>query len=223
MFRLSFYGRRKPAQRRGCRPRCLPGLETLEAREVPSTFTVLNLADSGAGSLRQAVVDANGSPGADTIQFAPGLHGTITLSSGQLSITDSLTINGPGADRLAVSGNDSSRVFAIEPGTTASVSLAGMTITRGRADRNAPHGAVGGGIYHDGGSLSLAHVVLDDNRAVGDAGSAIVLGPFPPIIAGIGGGIDNEFGSLITVTDSAFRHNQARGGIPSPTENRPIG
>src|SRR5262245_41737675 len=94
--------------------RCfVPRLEVLECRTLPSTFTVLDLADSGPGSLRQAVLDANGNPGADQIGFAPELSGTIALTNGQLNITDDLTIDGPGADRLAVSGNDSSRGFQI--------------------------------------------------------------------------------------------------------------
>ena len=58
-----------------------------------------NLADSGPGSLRQAVLDANANPGADLISFAGGLHGTITLGS-ELSITDDLTIEGRGENRL---------------------------------------------------------------------------------------------------------------------------
>ena len=48
----------------------VPRLDVLEDRTVPSTFTVTNLADGGPGSLRQAVLDANGNPGADVIQFA---------------------------------------------------------------------------------------------------------------------------------------------------------
>ncbi|HKB40299.1 MAG TPA: hypothetical protein VKD72_27965, partial [Gemmataceae bacterium] len=75
-------------------------LEPLEDRTVPSTFTVRNLGDSGPGSLRQAILDANVLPGADLIRFAPGARdGTIVLSSGELNITDDLSIDGPGADR----------------------------------------------------------------------------------------------------------------------------
>lgn len=83
-----------------------PNLEVLEDRTLPSTFTVLNLADSGAGSLRQAVLDANDNPGADLIEFAGGFQGTIPLSS-ELSITDDLIIHGDGENRLTVSGNKS--------------------------------------------------------------------------------------------------------------------
>src|SRR5437016_14607674 len=71
-----------------------------------ATFTVSNTSDSGAGSLRQAILNANATPGADEIIFAQ-LHGTITLTSGQLDITDDLIIAGPGAKALAVSGIDS--------------------------------------------------------------------------------------------------------------------
>ena len=58
-----------------------PRLEALECRTVPSTFTVGNLADSEPGSLRQAVLDANANPGADIINFADGLSGTVVLSA----------------------------------------------------------------------------------------------------------------------------------------------
>src|SRR5262245_17817619 len=68
------------------------GLERLEDRTVPSTFTVGNLADSGPESLRQAIFDANVNPGADLIRFAAAARGgTITLTGGELSITDDLT------------------------------------------------------------------------------------------------------------------------------------
>src|SRR2546429_313473 len=66
-----------------------PRLEALEDRTVPSTFMDENLADSGPGSLRQAILDANALAGADLIGFAPAARdGTITLTTGELSITD---------------------------------------------------------------------------------------------------------------------------------------
>src|SRR5262249_53534847 len=81
----------------------------------------------GPGSLRQAVLDANAHPGADLIQFAPGLHGTLTLTSGELAITDSVDISGPGANELGVSGNNASRIFEIAAGLN--VTITGLTIT----------------------------------------------------------------------------------------------
>src|SRR4051812_49317364 len=86
--------RRDPARRVRARERrsLVTRIERLEDRAVPSTLTVLNLNDSAAGSLRQAVLDANAHPGADVIHFAAGLKGKIVLSSssGELNITDDL-------------------------------------------------------------------------------------------------------------------------------------
>ena len=85
----------------------LPRLEGLEDRSLPSTLHGDQPAyDSGAGSLRAAIAIAHSG---DTIDFAQGLHGTITLTSSDLPISDSVTINGPGANKLSVSGNNSSR------------------------------------------------------------------------------------------------------------------
>ena len=88
--------------------RCRPRLEVLEDRCVPTT--VMNLLDSGSGSLRQAILDT---PAGGTVDFQPGLSGTITLTSGELAIGNDLTIAGPGADIITVSGNHASRVFDI--------------------------------------------------------------------------------------------------------------
>jgi hypothetical protein len=126
-------------------PRFRPRFLHLEDRTLPSTYTVLTLADSGPGSLRQAVSDANGHPGADVIRFAPGVHGTIRLTTGVLSVTDDLTINGPGANIVTVSGNNTSRVFAVAAGKT--VAISGLTVAQGNA-------ATGGGI-DNAGTLSL--------------------------------------------------------------------
>src|SRR5688572_32876331 len=84
-------------------------LERLEDRIVLSTFMVGNLDDSGPESLRQAILDANVKLGADVIRFAPAARdGTITLTNGQLDITDDLVLDGPGVTRLTISGNDAS-------------------------------------------------------------------------------------------------------------------
>jgi hypothetical protein len=71
----------------------------LEDRVVPSTFTVMNLNDSGATSLRGAIAYANTHNGT-TIDFHAGLHGTITLAS-ELEIQNSMSITGPGAGNHA--------------------------------------------------------------------------------------------------------------------------
>src|SRR5712692_7186674 len=173
----------------------VPRLDVLEDRTVLSTFLVTNLNDNGAGSLRQAILDANSLPGADAIDFAGGLSGTITLTSGQLNITDDLTIEGPGAGTLAVSGNDASRVFRV--GSGVSVDIDALTITHGLADN-------GGGIWNVGGSLSLAHVIVSQNQALGAPGSAAQ-----------GGAVLNQGGTL-TIDHSTFTDNQAIGGNGGP-------
>lgn len=179
-------------RRAGFRPR----LEPLEDRSVPATFTVLNLGDSGDGSLRQAVLDANALPGADDIRFADGLQGTIALTGGQLSITDHLTIDGPGAGLLAVSGNHQSRVFNISGGAV--VGIDDLTITGGQVVGD------GGGILNTGGTLTLDRVVLTDNHAVATTNNA----------NGRGGAVANIAGATLMVTDCEFTGNQARGGGP---------
>jgi hypothetical protein len=100
-----------------------------------STLTVVNLNDSGAGSLRQLIANANSG---DTIVFSNGLAGTLTLTSGELLITNNLIINGPGANVLTISGNNTNRVFQF--GSNA-YTLSGVTIAHGKT------GGVGGGIY----------------------------------------------------------------------------
>ena len=75
--------------------------------------------------------------------------GTVVLTSGQLGITDDLLIDGPGSGRLAVSGNDTSRVFQVAGGVT--VAVDDLTLTGGRADR--------GGAIRNAGALTLTNVV----------------------------------------------------------------
>src|SRR5262249_57444788 len=105
-------GRPSAAVRKLARARL--GLESLDARLVPSVFHVTTLADGVAGSLRDAVTQANAHTGADVITFQSGLTGTIALTGGELDITDDVKINGPGADKLTVSGNNASRIFHVQ-------------------------------------------------------------------------------------------------------------
>src|SRR6516162_3914735 len=85
-----------------------PQLEPLEDRTVPSTVTTL--ADSGAGSLRDAL---RKTPARGTVDFQAGLHGTITLTHGALLIQNDLTIAGPGASMITISGGHATRVLEI--------------------------------------------------------------------------------------------------------------
>src|SRR5262249_39404836 len=85
----------RTARKQFGRNRFVPNVEALGERIVPSTFHVMTLADGGAGSLRDAVAQANAHSGADTIDFQPGLMGTIALTCGELDITGALKITGP--------------------------------------------------------------------------------------------------------------------------------
>ena len=87
---------------------------------VQATITVTSLNDSGAGTLRQAILNASSG---DTINFA--VTGTIALTNGELVIRKNLTIRGPGRTNLAVDPGLTSRAFQI---TNATVLLSDLTI-----------------------------------------------------------------------------------------------
>lgn len=91
------------------------GQRTPDTLDTLATFTVINADDNSPGSLRFALLNANVTPGADTIVFDPAFFNTprtITLTSGELSITEPVTITGPGANLLTLSGNKTSRILA---------------------------------------------------------------------------------------------------------------
>ena len=117
---------------------------------------------TGSCSLRDALAaDADG----DTIVFAPGLSGTITLTQGDLEINSVIDLTGPGRDLLTIDAAGSSRVFYVS--ASAPVTIEGLTITGG-SDVN------GGGIYDEGGSgFTLRDVVLTGNAAVGAYGGGL--------------------------------------------------
>ncbi|MBA3544459.1 MAG: hypothetical protein H0T83_08480 [Chthoniobacterales bacterium] len=106
-----------------------------------ATFTVINTSDSGAGSLRQAIIDANANPGADTISFdipGTGVH-TISPLTALPEITDPVTIDGytqPGASpNTLAEGNDAVLLIELEGsgagGATGLRMSAGSSTVRG--------------------------------------------------------------------------------------------
>lgn len=130
-----------------------------------STITVTNGNDSGPGSLRAAVAAAN--PG-DTITI-PAL--TVSLTSGQIAINQSLTITGAGARRTTITGTNQSRVFTVTAGT---VSISGVTVTGGNGfDTPGGTAGSGGGISESGGTLTLTDSTVTGNKVTGGEGAGI--------------------------------------------------
>ncbi len=113
---------------------------------------VLNTNDNGSGSLRDMVSCATAN---DIITFSLPLMSQITLTSGQINITKNLTITGPGITNLSISGNNVSRLFHIEPGTT--LTLVGMSLK----DANSP-APYGGALFVEG-SVNLENILFDHN------------------------------------------------------------
>jgi energy-coupling factor transporter ATP-binding protein EcfA2 len=182
---------------------------------------VSSTADSGPGSLRDAIANAN--PG-DTITFGNGLKGqTITLSS-ELVIDKNLAISGPGKEALTINGGGQTRVFHVMKGAVAAIS--GLTITNGLHDTSDATG--GAGILNEG-ELLLDKSIISSNHAgngggITNAGSLILTNSTisgnratkSDQSQGLGGGIFN-FGELIVV-NSAITGNMADtigGGIAS--------
>ncbi len=178
-----------------------------------ATFTVTNLDDSGPGSLRQAVLDANTPTGTHTIEFQPGLTGTITLTSGEIWITGNMTINGPGASVLAISGNNASGVFNV---TSLGATISGLMIKEGKVS------GLGGGI-NNSGNLTLSDIILSNNKATQGGGiyntgslTATRLTLSGNEASTFGGGVCHSGSEHLTISDSIFTANQAGangGGI----------
>ncbi len=164
-----------------------------------ASFQVTNLNDSGAGSLRAAIAAANAADGADTITFAPGASsGVIELTSGELEITDDLTLTGPGSGKLTIDGGGRSRVLNMV-GTAGieSVVVSGLTVTGGLAPTweyeyydeihqdLRPGGAVYGDFQvdnvplsyfdHKNHSVTLVDLVVSDSKS-DDGGGMYVYG-----------------------------------------------
>jgi sugar lactone lactonase YvrE len=115
-----------------------PRVEPLETRLVPAVFTVVNTADAGPGSLRQAIVDADGTPEANTIAFASGVQGAIDLTSPLPDLSGSVDVEGPHAGlvvrRSPAPGTAPFRIFSVARG--AIVTLARLTIAGGVSSGN---------------------------------------------------------------------------------------
>ena len=123
-----------------------------------AVLTVTNTADSGAGSLRQAILDA---AAGDTIDIIS--TGTITLVSFLPRIEKNLTIKGSGAEHLTIDGQMLTGVFLISGNCT--VSIQKLTIFQGDNQIDG-----GGGIYINGSNVTLQDCIIDSCRSIGPGG-----------------------------------------------------
>ena len=200
------------------------------------TITVTNNNDSGAGSLRAAVTEANGNGEPDTIVFDGGFFSTprtITLTSGELQVTRDgspgsepgrlLTIRGPGANLLTISGNNSSRVFYVS--NFGNVAMSGVTVAGGNGIGTVlnEEGNSGGGLLAHSSFVSLSDVTFRNNAAP-NAGGAIYFSSMRNIAlantlitentAAFGGGIydvgDTPATTQRVYTDVTISNNTAR-------------
>jgi CSLREA domain-containing protein len=179
-------------------------LAVLPGQANAATFTVNTIADElnadGDCSLREAIEAANtnaaadacaagdAAPTVDVINFS--VIGTITLTSGQLTVADDLNIGGPGAANLTISGDNSTRVMEVSTGTT--LDLKDVTVANGSAPD-------GGGILAGDGMLTLTNSTLSGNFAANN-----------------GGAIHNIGSGSLTLTNTTLSGNSAasHGGVP---------
>jgi hypothetical protein len=186
----------------------------------PSKTLVTTLQDSNeAGSLRYCIDNA---PTGSTIRFASDLRGTIILT-GALAISKHLTIVGPGANRLTISGGSKSAIIHVTNSAVLNISGLGfknsqtdifaflfnegnLTVTNSVVSNNKTTGAedsFGGGIRNSGkGTLTVINSTISNNSASTTTGNGVL---------SVGGGIYNE--GTLTVTHSTILNNSVDGGV----------
>ncbi|MCT7974589.1 Calx-beta domain-containing protein [Laspinema olomoucense] len=173
---------------------------------------VLNTNDSGYGSLRQAITNANTQGGSPVIAMNL-VNGEIILGSPLPAINSSITFTGPGANLLTISGNNLYRVFYVNNG--ASASFHDLTIANGRSV-----GEPGGGIYNNGGLVQLTNSVVNNNSGGGSGGGIFNFGGQLNIVSSTisnnfspleGGGIWNS--GTLNITNSTISGNTAYTAI----------
>jgi hypothetical protein len=178
-------------------------LERLEDRLTPSTFVVSTTADSGPGSLRQAITDSNAAPGGNTITIEA--NGTINLFSALPAISNSVIIQGPGLSHLTVEPSANQQfafpIFVFDSGTTDSVN--GLTLSGGQED------------ITNAGTLSVSDSVITQGDNAGISSSGTLSVENVTVDHCIGPGIDAT--GAATVSDSRFSNDStgvhATGGL----------
>jgi CSLREA domain-containing protein len=212
--------------------------EPLEDRAMLTSFTVTSLADivdagDGVVTLREAVLAANADAAPDVINFQAGLNGTIALTGGQMTITNPVTINGNGAASTIIDAQQLSRIFDVTA-AAGDVSLAGLTLTRGKTTAQAD----GGGAirFASAGTLSISQSTLSGNatgyiQSPGGAihsslGAVVISGStltgnstFAGFLYGLpgGGGAIYSASGPVTISGSTLSDNAAKTILLSST------
>ena len=166
-----------------------------------ATFTVTKTADTNDGtcdadcSLREAIVAANAAGGADTIDLPAGTYtlsiagaGEDAAATGDLDITDDLTITGVGSGTTIIDAAMIDRVFHVL--SAATVDIVGVAMENGD-----PGAALVGAIFNDVGTLTLTNSTARDSRA------------------NVGGGIYNGTDQMLTLTGSTVSGVTQGAGI----------
>jgi hypothetical protein len=148
--------------------RVVSGQADMGAFESSPQFVVVNALDHGSGSLRQCILDSNAAPGLQTITYDPvffGIPRTIVLTTGGLSVSDAVTITGPGAANVAVDGGGSFRVFDLSGAVAGSnITLSGMTIQNGKA------GSYAAGVMFGPANTTINDCIITGNVGTGEGG-----------------------------------------------------
>ena len=170
-----------------------------------ATFTVTTIADSGAGSLRDAIVQANGAAGADTITFNPtfiAANSVIELDT-TISITEDLVIDGSGVSGLTVAGGVGANyaLLRAEPSAVGQSFVFTNFIIDGDAGDG---GWTGFGIYGStGGGGAAAQDLTLDGMTLRD-----ITGPFGPAF----NVFTTDTAGTITISDTTIENNTASAG-----------
>ena len=138
-----------------------PRLPAAPQAIVADAISVTNTDDAGAGSLRQAIIDA---PDGSVIRFDPAIAGqTIVLSSGTLEIDKTLTIEGPLSAGMTISGGLAFQVFHIDD--AANAVLRNLSIVNGLSK-------FGGGLHVEG-AVTIDHSLVANNEAAEASGGGM--------------------------------------------------